>query len=194
MKKAHPLKLRRRRAVFLDRDGVINKDVHHLNKVADLKLLRGSTEAIKALNRMEYLVVVISNQAAVAKGMLTLEGLDEIHAVLIQRLGARGATVDAIYYCPHHPEGTVKKHAIRCTCRKPNPGMILKALKKFAIDPKKSFMIGDTTSDILAGKRAKLRTILVKTGYGGRDRKHEVEPDFVVRNLAAAVEVVKKSR
>ncbi len=183
----------RKPAVFLDRDGVINKEVDHLNKVSDLRLLPGAARALATLNRLGFLVVVISNQGAVAKGMLTLEGLEEINCELLRRLALRGARIDAMYHCPHHPEATIEKYRVKCVCRKPSPGMILEAAKSLNIDLKKSFFIGDTTADILAGKRAGLATILVKTGYGGRDKKHEVKPDFVARNLADAVEYIKSN-
>jgi D,D-heptose 1,7-bisphosphate phosphatase len=179
------------KAVFLDRDGTINVDAHRLSDVTKLRLIPRAASAIKELNNLGYLAIIITNQAVIAKGMLTIQGLDEIHAVLIRRLGKQGAKIDAIYYCPHHPEGTVKEHSFVCKCRKPNPGMILKAVKKFNIDVRRSFMIGDTTGDILAGKRARLKTILVKTGYGGNDGKHNVVPDMVARNLKEAVKIIR---
>ncbi len=175
------------RAVFLDRDGTVNVDVDHLHRREDLRLLPGVAKAIGNLNKLGFLVVLVTNQAAIAKGILTESGLDEIHALLFKRLGRERAHVDAVYYCPHHPGGNIAKYAIRCRCRKPEIGMIMKAVRRFKIDVKKSFLIGDTTNDILTGHRAGLTTILVKTGYGGRDKKHEVKPDFVVRNLTAAV-------
>jgi D,D-heptose 1,7-bisphosphate phosphatase len=158
----------------------------------DLRLLPGAGAAIRAMNRMGYLVVVITNQGAIAKGNMTKEHVERLHGILIRRLGQKGAKIDAIYYCPHHPQGKVKEHAFLCRCRKPNPGMILDAIKKFRIDRKKSFLIGDATGDILAGKRAKLKTILVKTGYGGRDGKHEARPDATAKNLGAAVKILRK--
>ncbi len=182
------------RVVFLDRDGVINKEVDHLHKVRDLRLLPGAARAIAKLNRSGFLIVVISNQAAVAKGMLTEEGLDEINAELLRRLARRGAKIDAIYHCLHHPEATVKKYRVKCDCRKPSPGMIIEAAKSLNIDLKKSFFIGDTTSDILAGERAGLTTILVQTGYAGRDKKHEVKPDVTVKNLPEAVKYISRLR
>lgn len=179
-------------AVFLDRDGVINKDVDHLNTVRDLRLLPGVARAIAALNRAGFLVVVISNQAAVAKGMLTAEGHEKINGELRARLARRGAKIDGIYYCFHHPEASIKKYKAECDCRKPNPGMIFKAAKDLNVNLRKSFLIGDKTSDILAGERAGIATILVKTGYGGRDKRHNAKPDYVARNLADAVECIRR--
>jgi len=181
------------RAVFLDRDGTINREVDVLRRLSQLKIFPKVAEAIRKLNKIGFLVVVITNQAVVARGWLTEKEIDKIHAVLIKRLAKYGAKIDAIYYCPHHPSANLKKYRLRCRCRKPNPGMILKAIKKYHIDRKKSFMIGDTTRDTLAGKRAGLKTIIVRTGYGGKDGYHKnVKPDFVAKNLYAAASIVKK--
>ncbi|MBI2888532.1 MAG: HAD family hydrolase [Candidatus Liptonbacteria bacterium] len=182
----------KRRAVFLDRDGVINKEVDHLNKVEDLRLLPGAAKSIAELNRMGLLTVIISNQGAVAKGLLTAEGLEKINAELLRRLARRGARIDGVYLCLHHPEGSVKKYRLKCDCRKPNPGMVFQAAKELKIDLKKSFFVGDTTSDMLTGQRAGVATILVETGYGGRDKKHEVKPDATVKNLLEAVRYIRR--
>ncbi len=184
----------KKRAVFLDRDGTL---VHlklgeYTTSPKQLRLLPGAATAVRALNRIGYSVVIITNQGVIAKGKTTHKEVDYLHAILIDRLGKKGARVDAVYYCPHHPEGKIPKYAIRCRCRKPEIGMITKAMKDMSIDMKKSFLIGDTTGDILTGHRAGLTTILVKTGYGGQDKKHDVKPDFVVRNLTAAVRYIKK--
>lgn len=180
------------KAVFLDRDGVINREVDVLRDIKQLKLLPSAAGAIKKINKLGFLAVVITNQAVVARGWLTEKEVDEIHAVLIKRLGRKSAKLDAIYYCPHHPNANLKKYRIKCSCRKPNPGLIKKAQKALKIDMKKSFMVGDTTRDILAGKRAGLKTILVKTGYAGKDGKYKVEPDFTAKNLMAAAKIIEK--
>lgn len=180
------------RAVFLDRDGTINKEVDNLRRIKDLKILPGAGTAIKKLNDLGLLVVVVTNQPVISRGWITEKGLDRIHAVLIKELGKKGAKLDAIYYCPHHIKAQVKKYRVLCSCRKPEIGMILKASKKFGIDLKKSFMVGDSTRDILAGKKAKMKTILVKTGYAGKDGKYNVKPDFVAKNLLAAATIIKK--
>ncbi|MBI2673853.1 MAG: HAD family hydrolase [Candidatus Zambryskibacteria bacterium] len=182
-----------RKAVFLDRDGVINKNVHHLNKVGQLKILPGAAKAIKDLNKLGFVVVVITNQSVIANGLLTEKGLDEIHAVLIEQLTKRGAKIDKIYYCSHHPEGTLKKYAKDCLCRKPGIGLVRQAQKDFQLSTKGGFFIGDMTSDILTGRRAKLKTILVKTGFAGTDGRHNITPDYVVKDLVGAVKIIKKS-
>jgi len=177
----------KQRAVFLDRDGVINEEVDQLSNVKKLKIYNFSAKAIKKFNELGYLVIIITNQPMIAKGFMTEKDLDEIHKKLETELGKEGAKIDAIYYCPHHPEkgfpGEVKELKIKCNCRKPKIGLFLKAKKDFNIDLKKSFCIGDQTMDILAGKRAGCKTILVKTGYGGDDGKFDVKSDFIVKNL-----------
>jgi len=177
---------KRWKAVFLDRDGVINEEVDHLNNAANLRILPGVAPAIRALNEKNYRVIVISNQSAVAKGMATEGVVQEINAKIKASLAHDGAHIDAIYYCPHHPEGSVKEYAIVCDCRKPGVGMIQQAAKEHDIDLRGSFLIGDKTSDILAGKRTGLTTILVRTGYAGKDGAHKVIPDLVADDLVAA--------
>jgi len=180
------------KAVFLDRDGTVSALTpgEYILHPREIRLLPGVTKAIRKLNRLGYLVIIITNQGTIGRGVLTEKKLDEIHAIMIRRLARKGAKVDAVYHCPHHPRAILPGHAIKCVCRKPNTGMILNALRHFAIDKKKSFLIGDATYDILAGKRAHLKTILVKTGYGGKDGKHDVKPDFIAENLLDAVKFI----
>lgn len=182
-----------RKAVFLDRDGTIIKQVELMHSVDELRLLSGAARAIGAFNNLGFLVVVVTNQPVVARGIIAPKEVDNIHAVLIERLNGRGAKIDAVYFCPHHPEATMPKFRLRCRCRKPEPGMILKGLKNLNINPKKSFMVGDALIDMVAGKKAGLKTILVKTGPGHArlDEKYkDVKPDFIVKNLLQAVKIV----
>jgi len=180
-----------RKAIFLDRDGVINEEVDQLCKVKDLKIYDFAAKAIKKINEIGNLAIIISNQPMIAKGFMTENDLHEIHKKLEAELGKKGAKIDAIYYCSHHPEkgfaGEMPELKIKCKCRKPEIGLFLKAKKDFNIDLKKSYLIGDKTSDILAGKRAGCKTILVKTGYGGKDKLFNVKPDFTAKNLLEAV-------
>ena len=180
------------KAVFLDRDGTINKEVDVLRDVKQLKVLPGAAEAIKKINQLGFLAIIITNQPVIARGWLTEKEVDAIHAVLIKRLNKKGAKIDAVYYCPHHPNANLKKYRLVCSCRKPDIGMIKKAVKELKIDIKKSFLIGDSTSDILAGNRIGLKTILVKTGYAGQDGKYKARPDFTAKNLIEAVEIIEK--
>jgi histidinol-phosphate phosphatase family protein len=180
-----------RKAVFLDRDGTVNLEVNHLNSVCQLELLDGAADAIRLINRSGMLSIGVTNQPVVARGGVTQEGLKKIHARLDALLGQHGAYLDRIYVCPHHPDsgflGEVPELKIRCACRKPQAGLFNLAVDELNISRRDSWMVGDTTSDILAGKRAGLRTILVKTGYAGRDFKYDANPDFVAHDLANAV-------
>ena len=155
----------KQRAVFLDRDGTINKYVGFLRKPEDLELLPGAAEAIKKINESGYLAIVVTNQPVIARGEVTVEQLDEIHNKLETLLGQEGAYLDAIYYCPHHPDkgfpGEIPELKIDCDCRKPKPGMLLKAAEDFNIDLSQSWMIGDDERDMEAGKAAGCRTVLV---------------------------------
>jgi histidinol-phosphate phosphatase family protein len=150
-----------KRAVFLDRDGVINRKpaeteyvTHYVTRWEDFQFLPGAAEAIASLNREGWRVIVISNQRCVAKGLLTIDELEGIHRKMNHELGRLGAKLDGIYYCPHDKDPP-------CACRKPSPGMLLTAVKEHQIDLRSSWMIGDSESDMLAGKRAGCRTIRI---------------------------------
>ena len=156
---------KKQKAIFLDRDGTLNKYVGFLRNIDDLELIPGVSNAIRRINNSPYLAIVITNQPVIARGEVTYEELDEIHNKLETLLGIDGAYLDAIYYCPHHQdkgfEGEVKELKINCDCRKPKPGMLLKAAKDFNIDLSQSWMIGDDKNDILAGQAAGCKTILI---------------------------------
>ena len=185
------------RAIFIDRDGVINKEINHLNKICDFELLPRVIDALKIINNSKYLSIVITNQAAVAKGILTVEELIQIHKKMETLLGNKNVFVNDIYYCPHHPDTNltngIKKFIINCNCRKPKTGMIEKAVKKYNIDLENSFIIGDKTVDIQMGKNAGLKTILVRTGYGGSDNLHDCAADQIFDDLYESVEFIIKS-
>lgn len=155
----------KQKAIFLDRDGTINKYVGFLRNIDEFELIDGVSKTIKELNDKGYLVIVITNQPVIARGEVTVEELNTMHNKMETLLGKEGAYVDAIYYCPHHPhkgyEGEIKELKIDCDCRKPKPGLILKAAKDFNIDLEKSWMIGDSDIDILAGKNAGCKTALI---------------------------------
>lgn len=155
----------KQKAVFLDRDGTINKYVGFLRDINEFELLPQVSEAIKKINQSGYLTIVVSNQPVIARGEVTLSELDMIHNKMETLLGNDGAYLDAIYYCPHHPDkgfkGEIPKYKIECSCRKPKPGMLLKAAKDFNIDLSASYMIGDSKNDITAGKAAGCKTILI---------------------------------
>ena len=158
----------KRRAIFLDRDGEINDASGDVCKTSDFKLFPRASEAIKKINSSEFLAIVITNQPAVAKGFCSIEGLDEIHKKMETLLGQEGAKLDAVYFCPHHPDkgfaGENPKYKIDCDCRKPKIGLIKRAEKDFNIDLKKSYFIGNSWRDILCGKNAGVKTIKVEPG------------------------------
>lgn len=183
---------KKRKAVFLDRDGVINREVHYLRDVRQFRLLPGASRAIKTINALGYAAIVITNQGVIAHGLLTERKLDRIHAAMIRRLARGGARLDGIYYCPHHPDAKLKKYRILCRCRKPKVGMITRAVKQQGISLQESFIVGDRTEDILAGMRVGLTAIAVETGYGGKDGRYAVRPDFVAKDLPEAVRIIKR--
>ena len=158
----------KQKAIFLDRDGTINKYVGFLRKPEELELLPDSAEAIKLINASGYLAIVVTNQPVIARGEVTWEGLEEIHNKLETELGKQGAYLDAIYFCPHHPDkgfkGEVPELKIVCDCRKPKPGMLLKAAEDLNIDLKSSYMIGDSNSDVEAGNAAGCKSIKIEEG------------------------------
>ena len=185
-----------RSAVFLDRDGTLNVEADHLKSPDQLILLDGVAESVRRLNRAGLLAVGVTNQPVLARGDVTKTQMMAIQARLDVLLGEAGAYLDRLYLCPHHPDrgfpGEVYELKINCTCRKPESGLIDQAVRELNISRRESWMIGDTTSDILAGQRAGLRTILVRTGYAGRDFKYEVAPNFIADNIGGAVDWILK--
>jgi D-glycero-D-manno-heptose 1,7-bisphosphate phosphatase len=155
-----------RRAVFLDRDGTIIRDADYLTEIGQLEILPRVPEALRLLRKAGFLLLVVTNQSAIARGWLTEEGLAAIHAELNRRLQARGASVDAFYYCPHLPEGTVPAYARTCDCRKPAPGLIERAAREWHVDPARSYAIGDSERDAEAGRRAGCVVLLIGMGKG----------------------------
>ena len=163
----------KQKAIFLDRDGTINKYVGFLRNIDEFELLPGVAEAIKKINESGYLAIVVTNQPVIARGEVTVPELQEIHNKMETLLGTEGAYLDAIYYCPHHPhkgyEGEIPELKIDCECRKPKPGMLFTAAEDFNIDLSQSWMIGDGENDVKAGKAAGCRTALIGTENYGQD-------------------------
>lgn len=172
--KARNLK-KRQKAIFLDRDGTINEYVGFLTDIKEFRLLDGVAEAIRKINASGYLAIVVTNQPIIARGEVSFTELQEIHNKMETLLGAEGAYIDAIYFCPHHPdkgfEGERVEYKISCDCRKPKPGMLLKAAEDFNIDLSRSWMVGDGKNDVEAGKNAGCKTVLIGTEDYGQDRK-----------------------
>jgi histidinol-phosphate phosphatase family protein len=181
-------------AVFLDRDGTLNVDVHRLATPDDLELLPGAAEGLRRLNQAGLRSVVVTNQSAVARGELTEATLEKIHEKLHSLLEQQGAQLTAIYHCPHHPDaglpGGRAVLKIECDCRKPAIGMIERAVADLSIDLANSWLIGDTTSDLQTAQNAGLRSVLVRTGYGGRDGRWRIRPDYEFIDLEEAAKFV----
>jgi D,D-heptose 1,7-bisphosphate phosphatase len=173
------------RAIFLDRDGCVISDENFLCEPERVRVLPGAAEAIRKLREAGYLVIVITNQSGVARGMLSEAKLAQIHARMIVDLAREGARLDDIYYCPHLPEGTVAAYAVECACRKPAPGMILRAAHEHKVDLAASYMIGDAERDIEAGLRAGCRAILLAD-----DPKIPTQAQAVCADLPAAARLV----
>ena len=188
------------RAVFLDRDGVINADTNLLTNSTDLHVLPGVPQALGRLRNAGFQLIVVSNQPVVARGLVTEADVVRIHEELNRQLIASGSGVDHFYFCPHHPNATLLAYRLDCDCRKPRPGMLLRAAKEHQIDLAASFMVGDRITDIIAGAKAGCRTIQVQTG------EHEaaliqtaepldvsIKPEWVCADLSAAADWIIKS-
>jgi D-glycero-D-manno-heptose 1,7-bisphosphate phosphatase len=173
-----------RGAVFLDRDGTINEEVHYLDDPDRFYLIPGAAQAIRLLNEADILTIVVSNQAGVGRGYFSATTVEAIHEQLANQLFGHGAHIDAIYYCVHHPnEG--------CDCRKPKTGMLKQAAREHSIDTYLSFMVGDKMSDLEAGRQVGCQTVLVLTGHGEKARESlqatYFRPDYVSLDLRDAV-------
>lgn len=180
------------KCIFLDRDGVLNYDTDLIHRPEDLQLYPWTSSALAKINKSDYLSVVTTNQSVIARGLTDEEGLSEIHKKMETELGGEGAYVDAIYYCPHHPDGGFEgerpEYKIDCDCRKPKPGMIMKATKRFNINLRESWMIGDSSRDVESGKAAGVRTIALRTGHGAVVLN--ARPDFHFDTLEDAVDFI----
>lgn len=172
-----------RRAVFLDRDGTMIEDVDYLTEVEQIRILPGVPAALRRLREAGYLLLVVTNQSAVARGMLTEAKLADIHAELNRRLAADGAEVDAFYYCPHLPDGVVEGYARVCDCRKPAAGLFRRAAREWGVETERSYAVGDSERDVQAGRAAGCFSI--RLGAGPSQAASATAPD-----LAAAVGVI----
>jgi D-glycero-D-manno-heptose 1,7-bisphosphate phosphatase len=176
-------------AVFIDRDGTLIEEAGYLNELSRLVFFPFSVDAVRQLNRGGFKIVVITNQAGIARGIVSEAFVATAHAHISRRLEAGSARVDAYYHCPHHPSGVIAELSRACECRKPRPGLLLRAAADHDLDLSRSFVIGDRWHDLEAGYAAGTRAVLVRTGYGA---EHERAPkpgaaaDAVVDNLAAA--------
>ncbi len=178
-----------KRAVFIDRDGTINREKKYLYLVDEFEFIPGAPEAIRLLNEAGFLVVVVTNQSGVARGYYTEEDVHLLHRHIASQLEMSGARVDCWQICPHHPSGR-GSYALPCRCRKPLPGMLLEAARRFDVDLASSIMIGDKLVDMEAGRLAGCRTILVRTGYGADEEADLTAGSEVCDDLLEAVRLL----
>lgn len=178
---------RAQRAVFLDRDGVLNEEVNYLHRIEDFRWIPGAPEAVRKLNEAGLLVLVVTNQAGVAHGYYGEEEVEALHVYMREELAKRGAHVDAFYYSPHHPEAAVPAYRSDSPFRKPGTGMFERALHEWPVDAARSFMVGDKESDMIPAKKLGLTAVLVETGYG-HQQKAVTTADIVLPDIGAAVD------
>jgi len=174
---------RKKPAVFLDRDGVINKATDHIKHISEFEIYPEAFKALKLL-KDDFHLIVVTNQSGLSTGLIKQEHYDEIKKFLIESMDAEGITLKAIYECPHHDDNHF--------CRKPNTGMIEQAVEEHDIDLSRSFMIGDSTRDINMANRLGIPAILVKTGLAGNDKEFPMQPDYVAENILHAAEIVNR--
>ena len=179
-----------RPAVFLDRDGTLLEEAGYLDRLERLIFFPFTIDAVRLLNRAGFAVVVVTNQAGIARDIFKEAFVAEAHRHITERLVAGGARVDRFYYCPHHPEAVVEEFRRMCDCRKPQPGMLTRAAADLDLALDRSFVVGDRWHDLEAGQRVGARTLLVRTGYGRTEEaspKPEVRPSAIVENVMEAV-------
>ncbi len=186
--------MKKNKAVFLDRDGVVLKEVGYLDDFKKISFYKGNIEAIKLLRKYGFKLIVVSNQSGVARGYFTEDFVKKTHRLIQKKLKKHKTKIDAFYYCPHHIKDVkVKRYYKDCFCRKPKPGMVLKAKKRFNIDLSKSYLIGDKLTDIELGKNTGLKTFLLLTGFGKKEKKlinSRIKPDYISKNLLTAAKII----
>lgn len=182
-----------RPAVFLDRDGTLNEDVGYLSALAHLTLYPWAVDLVRLLNRAGYLVVVVTNQGGIGRGIIAADFVPALHAEIDRQFAAGGARVDGWYFCPHHPEALIDALRADCDCRKPATGMAQTAAADLGIDLARSWMIGDKWGDVQFGQRVGARSILIRTGWGALEEglRAEGQPvETICDSLAGAVAYV----
>jgi D-glycero-D-manno-heptose 1,7-bisphosphate phosphatase len=182
-----------RPAVFLDRDGTLNEEVGYLNHIDRLRVFPWTAEAIRKLNCAGVPAVVVTNQSGVGRGYFSEDFVHRVHARIAEQLASQGARIDAFCYCPHHPDARLAKYRAECRCRKPAPGMVEQAARDLRLDPRLSYVVGDTERDLELAFNVGARAALVMTGYGRgiyefRGDEWARQPDFVVENILEAVD------
>lgn len=176
---------KKKRAVFLDRDGTINEEVGYLSRLEDLKIYANAAEAIRLMKEKDFLAIVITNQSGVARGFFSEEFILTVHNKINEYLKTHGTSLDALYYCPHHPRYGNEQYRKECSCRKPQPGLLLQAAEDFNIDMKSSYVIGDMPRDMDIARTVGAKGVMVKTGYG-RNVVATGKPDYIAEDLLDA--------
>ena len=180
--------------MFIDRDGTLNEDIGYVSTPEELVLFPWAAQAVRRINEAGLFAIVITNQSGIARGLYTEETLGAIHSRMIDELAREGARVDAIYYCPHHPEVGDLQYRLSCECRKPRTGLLVKAAREHNIDLARSFVVGDKASDIKLAENAGARGALVFTGYGRDTFAHPdrwpCAPEIAAENLLEAVKQI----
>jgi D-glycero-D-manno-heptose 1,7-bisphosphate phosphatase len=184
-----------RRAVFMDRDGTISEEVGYVNHVSRYRVFPFAAEAVRTLNESGWLAVLVTNQAGVARGYFREELIGEVHKVLASELERGGARLDAVYYCPHHPSVGEPPYRFDCDCRKPRPGLLLRAARELDLDLSRCWMVGDRFSDAELARNAGAHSALVLTGYGRGELEHQSDawperPELIAENLLEAVKKI----
>ena len=189
---------KKQKAIFLDRDGTINKENGLVYREDQFELEDSAAEAIRAINRSGYLAIVVTNQPVVARGLCSMEDVENIHKKMETLLGREGAYLDAVCFCPHHPDKGYPEensaYKIPCHCRKPDIGMLEECVQRYNIDLSASWMVGDTTIDVQTGRNAGTHTALVLTGVAGKDGKYQAEPDLVCEDILQAVHMITEGK
>jgi len=181
-------------AVFIDRDGTLIVDKGYLGDPEGVEFIPNAIEALRILNGLGYIVVVVSNQSGVARGFFTIQDVERVNQRVIELAEKSGARIDAIYYCPHYEGGIVEEYAISCNCRKPAPGLLFRARDELNIDLRGSFVVGDKEADIELAKNVGARGILVLTGYGHETlAQTKVKPDYIAKDILDAAEWIKRN-
>jgi len=181
-------------ALFLDRDGTINKDIGYVSRAEELIIYPWAAEAIRLVNESGLKAIIVTNQSGIARGLYTEQTLNDIHVRLREELARDSAHVDGIYYCPHHPKIGDERYRQLCGCRKPNPGMLHQAAREHNIDLSRSFVIGDKSSDMNLETNAGAKGVLVLTGYGMETQsdleRWPCQPEFAANDLLEAVRLI----
>jgi D-glycero-D-manno-heptose 1,7-bisphosphate phosphatase len=179
-----------RPAVVLDRDGTLSEERGYIDRLELLEIFPWTSDAIRLLNRAGFVVVVITNQSAIGRGIIDLPFLQTVHDAFDRHLARSGARVDRYYFCPHHPDARLPEYRMVCRCRKPEPGMIEQATTELGLDPSRSFMVGDRLIDVACGHAAGVRSVLVRSGHSAHSGEAPPglsEPDAILNNLMEAV-------